>query len=79
LSNLANGNELAMVHLGTINEDEDDDEEDEKSFDAEDEAKKQKLAVKKAEKVKEALTKKNEKKGLGLNALANYFGASNKE
>lgn len=45
LSNLANGNELAMVHLGTINEDEDDDDEDEKSFDAEVEAKKQKAAA----------------------------------
>lgn len=45
LSNLANGNELAMAHLGTINEDEDD-YEDEKSFDAEVEAKKQKAVAK---------------------------------
>jgi hypothetical protein len=36
LSKVANGNELAMIHLGTINEDEDEEsEKSEKSFDNE--------------------------------------------
>lgn len=64
LAKLANGNELAMLHLGTINEDEDEESEGDakSSEDEEAEARKRELVKKKetADKVKKAMiAKKN--------------------
>ena len=59
LAKLANGNELAMLHLGTINEDEDEESEGDakSSEDEEAEARKRELVKKKetADKVKKAM------------------------
>lgn len=61
LTKLANGNELAMIHLGTINEDEDEESEgDEKSFDEEAETRKRQLKETQEKAKKAMLAKKKE-------------------
>lgn len=75
MSKVANGNELAMIHLGTINEDEEEESQtSEKSFDAEAESvARKKMNAKEILKVKEEQSKNS----IGIAALADYFGLQN--
>lgn len=75
MSKVANGNELAMIHLGTINEDEEEEsQKSEKSFDAEAESvARKKMNAKEILKVKEEQSKNS----IGIAALADYFGLQN--